>query len=77
VFFTDYVKAFYLVLQEKLWETMTEKGLPTHLIRTVKSIYQNTTIIQRKDRMNDNTQSLTRLPFVTGTLTESSKIGCR
>jgi hypothetical protein len=31
---------------------MAEKGLPTHLIRTVQSIYQNTTTIMRKDRAN-------------------------
>jgi hypothetical protein len=55
----DYVKAFDSVLQEKLWETMTEKGRPTHLMRTVQSMYQNTTIIKRKDRIKYNTQNLT------------------
>jgi hypothetical protein len=34
---------------------MTEKGFPIHLIRTVQSMYQNTTIIIRKVRVNANT----------------------
>jgi hypothetical protein len=34
---------------------MAEKGLPTHLIRTVRSMYQNTSIIIRKSRINGNT----------------------
>jgi hypothetical protein len=34
---------------------MAEKGSPIHLIRTAKSMYQNTAIIIRKDKINDNT----------------------
>jgi hypothetical protein len=34
---------------------MAEKGFPIHLIRTAQSMYQNTAIIIRKDRINGNT----------------------
>jgi hypothetical protein len=34
---------------------MAEKGFPIHLIRMVQRMYQNTTIIVRKDRVNGNT----------------------
>jgi hypothetical protein len=33
---------------------MNEKGIPAHLIRIVQSTYQNTAIVIRKDRTNDN-----------------------
>jgi hypothetical protein len=34
---------------------MVEKGFPTPLITTVQSMYQNTTIIIRKNKINDKT----------------------
>jgi hypothetical protein len=34
---------------------MAEKGLPGHLISTVRSMQQNTIIIIRKDGVNTNT----------------------
>jgi hypothetical protein len=44
----------FLGSTNKLWEIMDGKGFPTPLI-TVQSMYQNTTIIIRKDKVNDNT----------------------
>jgi hypothetical protein len=40
---------------------MTEKGFPTYLIRTVRSMYQNTTIITRKARVNNVTYLINSL----------------
>jgi hypothetical protein len=64
---------------------MTEKLLPTYLIRTDRSIDQNTTLIVRQDGKNDNTRieidkgdrdGCHLLP-VLFTLTKSSKIDFR
>jgi hypothetical protein len=64
---------------------MADKGFPTHLLRKVQSMYRNTTIIIRKDRVNDNTPIQINKGVRQGcplyclifTLTKSSKIGCR
>lgn len=52
--FIDYVKVFDSVAKEGLWEIMVENGFPTHLTKTIQSTYQNTTIIIRKYKVNDN-----------------------
>lgn len=41
----------------KIWKIIPEKGFPIHLMRTVKSMYQNTrtTIIIRKGTVNGST----------------------
>jgi hypothetical protein len=52
---------------------MAEKGFPTHLIRTVQStrIYQNITIIMRKDGVSVNIPTEINngdnMPFITDT----------
>jgi hypothetical protein len=53
LFFIDYVQGFDSVVQERLWEIMAEKGFPTHLTKASQSKYQNTTIIIRKEGVND------------------------
>jgi hypothetical protein len=72
-------------LHGKKWEIMAEKGFPTHLIKTVQSMYQNSTLIIRKNRVNDHTPTEIKeldKDFVYPryclifTLTKSSKIGC-
>jgi hypothetical protein len=51
--------------KKKLWETMNEKGFPTHLIRIVQSMYQNTAVIIRKNRVNNNTPIELKKEFIT------------
>lgn len=42
--FIDFKKAFDSVDREKLWTIMEKKGIPNHLILTIKTMYSNNTI---------------------------------
>lgn len=43
--FVDYEKAFDRINRNKLWIILENQGYPKHLIETIKSLYNNTTII--------------------------------
>jgi vacuolar-type H+-ATPase catalytic subunit A/Vma1 len=51
-------------LHGKILEIMAEKGFPTHLIKTIQSMYQNANLIIRKNRVNINTS----IEIITGTV---------
>lgn len=42
--FVDYEKAFDRVKRPKLWEIMSKKGIPQHLIQVIKGLYDGTRI---------------------------------
>lgn len=50
--FIDYEKAFDKVNRYKLWEILKSRGIPSHLIRAIQSLYLNNTI-QIKTFQND------------------------
>ena len=37
--FTDYTKAFYCMIHNKLWNTLQEMGIPNHLTRLLRNLY--------------------------------------
>ena len=39
--FLDLEKAFTRVNRNKLWQILTRKGIPYHLIEVIRSIYKN------------------------------------
>jgi hypothetical protein len=68
---TSYIMYRHLIRFYKKWEPITEKGLLTHLIRTVQIMYKNTTNIIREDRVNDTTHVTTNIGVRHGSLTVS------
>jgi hypothetical protein len=47
--FADLRKAFDSVIRNKLWEIMINRGIPSHLIRVVQSLYHDTRICIKKE----------------------------
>jgi hypothetical protein len=44
ILFVDYVKAFDRVHRRKLWEIITNKGYPDHMIQKITHVYEGTVI---------------------------------
>jgi hypothetical protein len=49
LFFLDYEKAYNREDRCKLWNILTEYGLPTNLVNAIKSLCDNTSIIFNKE----------------------------
>jgi hypothetical protein len=47
--FVDFKKVFDSVIRNKLWEIMINRGIPSHLIRVVQTLYHDSRICIKKE----------------------------
>lgn len=55
--FVDFEKAFDRVNRNKLWEIMTRKGYPLHLIESIKCLYKNSRVMIKEQIVSEPFQT--------------------